>query len=190
MFNLKHCIEFSTENAWNGEISCIYCDEYKDDFSFGILRRVWHCPDDGGRKYLYNIGELLPDNTVQYPRRQSPYAWNYFLLTVRGIAYILTEKYKNIFSYLKYSSVVNGYVLVSKLPHSLSIVMEIRAWWVGRNATVFWLSEGIVPASWQNATKFLREKLSRISGTIEQTFHKTVSDLCDKLFSPYKFERR
>lgn len=134
--------------------------------------------------------ELLPDNTVQYPRRQSPYAWNYFLLTVRGIAYILTEKYKNIFSYLKYSSVVNGYVLVSKLSHSLSIVMEIRAWWVGRNATVFWLSEGIVPASWQNATKFLREKLSRISGTIEQTFHKTVSDLCDKLFSPYKFERR
>jgi hypothetical protein len=28
-------------------------------------------PSDGGSKHLWNIGKLLPDYTVQYPRRHS-----------------------------------------------------------------------------------------------------------------------
>jgi hypothetical protein len=28
-----------------------------------------HCPDDGGRKYLWNVDKLLPDYTVLQPRR-------------------------------------------------------------------------------------------------------------------------
>jgi hypothetical protein len=27
-------------------------------------------PDDGGSKYLWNVGKLLPDYTTQHPRRQ------------------------------------------------------------------------------------------------------------------------
>jgi hypothetical protein len=29
-------------------------------------------PDDGGSNHLLNVGKLLPDNTAQQPRRQSP----------------------------------------------------------------------------------------------------------------------
>jgi hypothetical protein len=29
-----------------------------------------HRPDDGGSKYLWNVGKLLPDYTVLQPRRQ------------------------------------------------------------------------------------------------------------------------
>jgi hypothetical protein len=29
-----------------------------------------HCPDDGGSKYLWNVGKLLPDYTALQPRRQ------------------------------------------------------------------------------------------------------------------------
>jgi hypothetical protein len=28
-----------------------------------------HRPDDGGSKYLWNVGKLLPDYTAQHPRR-------------------------------------------------------------------------------------------------------------------------
>jgi hypothetical protein len=33
--------------------------------------RLTHGPDDGGSKYLWNVGKLLPDCTAQHPRRQS-----------------------------------------------------------------------------------------------------------------------
>jgi hypothetical protein len=32
--------------------------------------RLIHCPDDGGSKHLWNVSKLLPDYTVQPPRRQ------------------------------------------------------------------------------------------------------------------------
>jgi hypothetical protein len=32
-----------------------------------------HCPDDGDSKHLWNISKLLPNYTVQQPRRQ-PYS--------------------------------------------------------------------------------------------------------------------
>jgi hypothetical protein len=31
---------------------------------------VYHCPDDGGSKDLWNFGELLPDYMALQPRRQ------------------------------------------------------------------------------------------------------------------------
>jgi hypothetical protein len=33
--------------------------------------RLTHRPDDGGSKNLWNVGKLLPDYTVQQPRRRS-----------------------------------------------------------------------------------------------------------------------
>jgi hypothetical protein len=61
------------------------------DFRFS-LRRVWrlltvfwdvapcslsHRLDDGDSKHLWNVGKLLPDYTVQHPRRQPrSYSWN------------------------------------------------------------------------------------------------------------------
>jgi hypothetical protein len=31
---------------------------------------IYHSPDDGGSKYLWNVGKLLPDYTALQPRRQ------------------------------------------------------------------------------------------------------------------------
>jgi hypothetical protein len=36
-------------------------------------RLLWnHRPDEGGSKHLWNVGQLLPDYTAQYPRRLLP----------------------------------------------------------------------------------------------------------------------
>jgi hypothetical protein len=37
----------------------------------GPCCQVTHCRDDGGSKYLWNVGKLLPDHTALQPRRQS-----------------------------------------------------------------------------------------------------------------------
>jgi hypothetical protein len=35
-----------------------------------VYRRLTHRPDHGGSKDLRNLGKILPDYTVQHPRRQ------------------------------------------------------------------------------------------------------------------------
>jgi hypothetical protein len=45
---------------------CWIVTQYED----GCLLLSTHCPDDGGNKYLWNYGKLLPDYMVLQPRRQ------------------------------------------------------------------------------------------------------------------------
>jgi hypothetical protein len=56
-----------------------------------IIRAIFtHCPDDGGRKYLWNVGKLLPDYSVLQPRRQpSSYSlsWEPQILLSKFIIY-------------------------------------------------------------------------------------------------------
>jgi hypothetical protein len=37
--------------------------------AYCLHHQVYHRPDDGGNKHLWNVGKLLPDYTVQHPRR-------------------------------------------------------------------------------------------------------------------------
>jgi hypothetical protein len=45
---------------------------------FSVICNLWRwlsswmlCPDDGGSKHLWNVGQFLPDYAAQQPRRQS-----------------------------------------------------------------------------------------------------------------------
>jgi hypothetical protein len=35
-----------------------------------LAASIIHCPDDGGSKYLCNVGKFLPDHMALQPRRQ------------------------------------------------------------------------------------------------------------------------
>jgi hypothetical protein len=58
---------FKVSVFWNvaqGSLLEIYCC-YR-----GATYCLYHCPDDGGSKHLWNIGQLLPDCIAQHSRRQ------------------------------------------------------------------------------------------------------------------------
>jgi hypothetical protein len=142
------------------------------------VRYQGDCPDDGGSKYLWNIGKLLPDYTMLQPRRQpsstlslfTMFVWSLINYTCRLIGLL-----RNLLHCLprqngEFFSILNKTPLPfwSLFPKYSFILCMCQTWSVSNTRTEIWK---------HNAEELREWMLTTLANTCQT---KPDSQLCNK----------